>query len=207
MSWDRGDGGGGEPSPGLGVEGAGWDGPGLVASPLTPPILGTSGREGRDGGSGIGSVRSRSPEKDKDRRKKAYGNLNGGQRSQGVTWDRAKASSARVNGYPSYQSRNQGFFARHMRRLSSVGLPSFAYGAQEEERLYGEKEKLGRGRIAWSWKGVGRSLAEVRHWRSEDWKELARRAGRMIARRKKQVMVLLFCILCIVLYNTPGKSK
>ena len=70
--------------------------------------------------------------------RKAYGELNGG---RGVSWANAKAGSARVNGYPSYKSQNQGFFGRHMRKLST-GLPQYFTGGQDER--YAEKEKLGR---------------------------------------------------------------
>lgn len=108
---------------------------------------------------------------------KRYGDLNGGG-GPGVTWASAKANSARVNGYPSYQSQNQGFFARHYRKMSE-GLPSFAHGGQEDR--YAEKEKLGRGRSG------GMSF-----------RELPRRVGLLLSRRRKHValfMVLLFAVL------------
>lgn len=47
-----------------------------------------------------------------------------------------------VSNYPSFSTQNQGFFTRHMRRISS-SLPSFH--AQEDDK-YADKEKLGRGR-------------------------------------------------------------
>lgn len=154
------------PSP---LPGGGWSSPGLAT---TPPIENHI-------------ARSRSPGQ------KNYGKLNGGR----VTWDGAKANSARVNGYPSYQSQNQGFFARHMRRISS-GLPRFAHGGEEDR--YAEKEKLGRGRI-WT-------QSPVWHWTLQDWKELPRRISLLISRRRKQVGVLLFFILCVVLFNNPSED-
>lgn len=62
-------------------------------------------------------------------------NLSGGP----VAWESSKMRSHAVNGYPSFSTQNQGFFTRHMRRLSS-SLPRFS------GQPYSEKEKLGRGR-------------------------------------------------------------
>ena len=44
-----------------------------------------------------------------------------------VTWESAKAKSEGVNGYPSFSTQNQGFFNRHIRKLSS-SLPRFSMG-------------------------------------------------------------------------------
>lgn len=152
--------------------GGGWSSPGLTTTPPSEP----SGANGR--------LRGASPGK-------KYGELSSGH----VTWDSAKASSARVNKYPSYQSQNQGFFARHMRRISS-GLPYFAHGGQEDR--YAEKEKLNRGRTP------GRidlkSLKDVGFW-----KELPRRMGLMLSRRRKYVALILLLILSIVLMNNPSE--
>ncbi|KAL9580694.1 MAG: hypothetical protein Q9212_004341 [Teloschistes hypoglaucus] len=68
--------------------------------------------------------------------RKSY-QLNGGFGSKDVTWATAKARSDEVNGYPSFSTKNNGFFSRHARQISK-SLPSFVNGA--------EKEKLGRGR-------------------------------------------------------------
>jgi hypothetical protein len=70
---------------------------------------------------------------------KSYG-VNGG--ANNVTWESAKAKSNGVNGYPSFSTQSQGFFNRHIRRISA-SLPRFNLG---EEKSYAEKEKLGRGR-------------------------------------------------------------
>jgi mannan polymerase II complex MNN10 subunit len=51
-----------------------------------------------------------------------------------------------INGYPSFSTQNQGFFTRHMRRISS-SLPRFSSNVP-----FAEKEKLGRGR--WSLQNV-----------------------------------------------------
>ncbi|KAI7537703.1 hypothetical protein KC343_g18009, partial [Hortaea werneckii] len=109
------------PSP---QRGGGWSSPGL-----------TTPYEDVNPGSGAVS-RSRSPAV------KSFGDLNGGAPggatasvagagAGGVTWASAKSASARVNGYPRYQSQNEGFFTRHYRKISE-GLPYFAHGGQED---------------------------------------------------------------------------
>lgn len=155
------------PSP---LPGGGWASPGLAT---TPPL------ERR-------SPLSKSP------LKKNYGDL---QQGANVTWDSAKAGSARVNGYvSSYQSFNQGFFTDHIRRFSS-SLPYFSR-AREEDR-FAEKEKLGRGRIPYR--------MPFRDWTLQDWKLLPRRVGLLLLRRKKYVMLVLAFILAVVLFNNPSK--
>lgn len=134
----------------------GWSSPGL-----TTPFDETNGR-------------SRSP-------RKPYGGINGGPQG-GVTWASAKANSARVNGYPSYQSQNQGFFSRHMRNLSE-SLPYFAHGGQEDRLA--EKEKAGRGRHA----GLGSS-----------WADVPRRIGLLLSRRRKYAAMLVLAVLAILLW-------
>ena len=100
--------------------GGGWSSPGL-----TSPFDTLSGRS--------------SP-------RKAYGDLhisNGGTIDNGVTWASAKAKSEEVNGYPSFSTRNNGFFSRSARKISS-SLPRFHMGGRQN---HAEKEKLGRGRL------------------------------------------------------------
>ena len=145
----------------------GWASPGL-----TIPDDGTNGR-------------SRSPAASK-----VYGDLNGGPGSS-VSWASAKAGSARVNGYPRYQSQNEGFFTRHYRKMSE-GLPYFAHGGQEDR--FAEKEKLGRGRSAAG--GVGRF----------SFRELPRRMGLLISRRRKPVAVVLLFVLGLMIWFNAGKS-
>ena len=115
---------------------------------------------------------------------KRYGDLNGG--SANVTWESAKANSARVNGQPSYQSQNQGFFGRSMKRITS-GLPYWSH-----DDRFAEKEKLGRGRLP------GRPTLK-------DFRELPRRIALIISRRRKYVALILLLILGIFLFNNKGE--
>ncbi|KAL9111318.1 MAG: hypothetical protein Q9227_004195 [Pyrenula ochraceoflavens] len=68
--------------------------------------------------------------------------MNGG---TSVSWAAAKAKSDRVNGYPSFSTRNEGFFQRSKRKLSA-SLPRFNNFAPNKD--WRETEKLGRGRWA-----------------------------------------------------------
>lgn len=168
------------PSP---QQGGGWSSPGL-----TTPY--------EDANPGSGAVsRSRSPAV------KPFGDLNGGPGGAasvsgagagaagggGVTWASAKSASARVNGYPRYQSQNEGFFTRHYRKISE-GLPYFAHGGQEDR--YAEKEKLGRGRIG----GPG------------GFRELPRRLGLLMSRRRKYVVLLLLFVFALMMWHNTGMS-
>ena len=137
----------------------GWSSPGL-----TTPYDESNGR-------------SRSP-------RKPYGGINGG--TQGVTWASAKANSARVNGYPSYQSQNKGFFSRHMRNLSE-SLPYFAHGGQEDR--YAEKEKSARGRP-----GGG------------SWADVPKRIAFLMSRRRKYAAMLVLAIFAILLWFSKRKN-
>ncbi|KAI0164910.1 glycosyltransferase family 34 protein [Xylariaceae sp. FL1272] len=56
----------------------------------------------------------------------------------GVTWESARSKSQGIAGYPSFSTQNQGFFTRHMRRISS-SLPTFTVhgnGSYEEKEKY-----------------------------------------------------------------------
>lgn len=101
-----------------------------------------------------------------------------------VTWASAKQRSAKVSGYPSYQSTNQGFFGRFKRKLS-MSLP-YAYGGQDSR--FAEKEKLGRGRLP----------DQKLQWKDMP-AEVARRLGLLLARRRKwyalAMIVLTFALL------------
>ncbi|KAH7035066.1 galactosyl transferase GMA12/MNN10 family-domain-containing protein [Microdochium trichocladiopsis] len=68
----------------------------------------------------------------------------GGSNGNNVTWESARMKTQGVSNYPSFSTQNQGFFTRHMRRISS-SLPSFH--APDDDK-YADKEKLGRGRWA-----------------------------------------------------------
>lgn len=153
MSLDR------SPSPN---RNGGWSSPGLTApfdddhnhGTITPP------------GVGPGS----SP----------YSRANG---AGGVTWANAKKRSARVNGHPSYQSTNQGFFTRHMRKLSE-SLPRFANAPET-----GLKDKPGRS-------PSGR----------RSWKELPRHLALLISRRRKLVLMILLPIVLLCILFSPRES-
>lgn len=127
----------------------GWSSPGL-----TTPY---------DDGS---TSRSRSPAIRK------YGNLNGGD-----AWASAKAKSARVNGYPAYQSQNKGFFQRHMRQISQ-SLPLFSHGGQEDRIAEKARGRMGRG----------------------SWKDVPARIALLVSRRRKYAALLILGILAIMLW-------
>jgi hypothetical protein len=113
------------------------------------------------------SGRSRSP-------RKPYGGINGG--PQGVTWASAKANSARVNGYPSYQ------------RNLSESLPYFAHGGQEDRHT--EKEKSGKG----GWQSGG------------SWADVPRRVAFLLSRRRKYAAILALTIFAILLWFSKRKD-
>ena len=142
--------------------GGGWSSPGL-----TSPFDTLSGRS--------------SP-------RKAYGDLhiNGGPVNTGVTWASAKARSDEVNGYPSFSTRNNGFFSRHARKLSS-SLPRFNLG----NRTYAEKEKLGRGRM---YPFGGSKLSRLRTL-----------LGSITRRMRLQILLLFTIILGVILFYATRK--
>lgn len=82
-----------------------------------------------------------------------------------------------ISGYPSFSTQNQGFFQRHMRRISS-SLPRFSHYAQDAP--YAEKEKLGRGR-----------------WQPQRIPLVGRLVGAWarMGRRPKSRLILLFLLL------------
>ncbi|KAK9770645.1 putative Galactosyl transferase GMA12/MNN10 family protein [Seiridium cardinale] len=96
-----------------------------------------------------------------------------------VTWESARLKSQGVSGYPSFSTQNQGFFTRHMRRISS-SLPTFA--ANHDDR-YVEKEKSGRGR--WNVPLVGRIRGT---------------SARMSRKSKTRLMILGILLLCYLLF-------
>lgn len=112
-------------------------------------------------------------------------NANGGTSGNSVTWASAKARSQEVNGYPSFSTRNNGFFSRHARKLSR-SLPSFNLGGSR----YAEKEKLGRGR---------HSDSKLRR--------LATHLGRMLWRMRLRLLIVATFILSIVLFYVTRKSS
>lgn len=110
------------PSP---LPGGGWSSPGL-----TPASGSTSPRYPPTNSGGHGSL---SP---------------GGS----ISWASAKAKSEEVRSYPSFSTRNSGFFSRQKRKISA-SLPRFSLS-----RDYREQEKLNR----------GRSSASSTSWKARD---------------------------------------
>ena len=118
--------------------------------------------------------------------RKGYGEIqmNGAVSGNDVSWTTAKARSDRVNGYPWFETRHDGFFTRHARQMSR-GLPSFVRG--------GEKEKLGRGR-----------------WYSSNDSKTMRFLGflgRSMWRMRLRLLVLLSCILALVVFYVTRKRS
>ncbi|OIW34777.1 galactosyl transferase GMA12/MNN10 family protein [Coniochaeta ligniaria NRRL 30616] len=102
-----------------------------------------------------------------------------------VIWESARQKTmGAAGGYPSFSTHNQGFFTRHMRRLSS-SLPRFSSSTH-----YAEKEKLGRGR--WSGQNVP-LLGRL--------KGIMARMGRKM--KLRLLVVLLLLISIIIFFNTP----
>ena len=144
--------------------GGGWSSPGL-----TTPFDNLSGRS--------------TP-------RKGYGEYqpNGGIGSSNVTWASAKAKSDEINnGYPSFSTRNNGFFSRHARQLSR-SLPGFVRG----QRDYAEKEKLGRGR--W-YPNHGSRVERILGF-----------VGRSVWRWRLRLLVLLTLVLAIILFYVTRMS-
>lgn len=98
-----------------------------------------------------------------------------------VVWESARMKNSGGKGYPSFSTQNQGFFNRHMRRISS-SLPTFT----TTNSHYAEKEKLQRGR--WSGQPVS-LLARMRNM-----------AGRVGRKSKMRLLLgaLLFGLLLVV---------
>jgi hypothetical protein len=122
--------------------------------------------------------------------RRTYGELNsnGAAGGTGVTWASAKARSDEINGYPSFSTRSQnGFFARHVRKLST-SLPKFNVGG----RRYSDKEKLGRGR----WQPGNDSNTLMGRIRS---------LLGTILRKFRRVLFVLGLVLCVVLFYTTRK--
>jgi mannan polymerase II complex MNN10 subunit len=61
-----------------------------------------------------------------------------------ISWPAAKAKGDQSRGYPSFSTRNEGFFSRSKRKISST-LPRFnSFGTNKKD--WRDSEKLGRGR-------------------------------------------------------------
>lgn len=105
-----------------------------------------------------------------------------------MSWESAKAKSEGINGYPSFSTKNNGFFNRHYRKLSS-SLPRFAMNG---DASYAEKEKLGRGR--WSARGASK-LERIR--------SMARHASR---KTKIRFLIGLALFFLFLIYQMTRKQ-
>ncbi|PFH58662.1 hypothetical protein XA68_13408 [Ophiocordyceps unilateralis] len=104
----------------------------------------------------------------------------------GGPWQSSRTRHLALKGYPSFSTHNQGFFSRHMRRLSS-GLPLFNSGS---DACRSEKDKSGNGR--WS----ARNIPLV--WRL---RSVLGRMGRKLKLRLLVALIVLACMLAV--YNSP----
>jgi mannan polymerase II complex MNN10 subunit len=102
-----------------------------------------------------------------------------------ISWASAKAKSDEVRSYPSFSTRNSGFFSRQKRKISA-SLPRFSLS-----RDFREQEKLGRGRSSGSSTG----------WRSRD-NSLKGRVVSFVgnAMRRRRFRLLFSLLLGLVLY-------
>lgn len=101
-----------------------------------------------------------------------------------VSWESARMKSRGITGYPSFSTHNQGFFTRHMRRISS-SLPSFS---AKKDAGYTEKDKY----MPPQWKIplLGRATAVV---------------ARMNRKWKVRAVIAILLLTCYMLfYITRG---
>jgi mannan polymerase II complex MNN10 subunit len=98
-------------------------------------------------------------------------------------WESSRLKKGGSTGYPSFSTKNQNFFSRHMRRFSS-SLPRF-----NGSPYYADKEKLGRGR--WSVHNVP-LLGRMRG--------IMARMGRKM--KMRLLILLMFLLSIIVFYNS-----
>ena len=163
-----------------GTGGYGQPLPTIPSTPHDPMSLSRSPSPQRGGG---WSSPGLTYESGKSSPRRTYGDLqsNGAANGTGITWESAKARSDEVKGYPSYSSQNQGFFSRHMRRISS-SLPTFNTGRRD----YSDKEKLGRGRwTASNSTRLGHALNTI---------------GRMIWKMRLRLAVVLALFFAFILF-------
>ncbi|KAI1916514.1 alpha-1,6-mannosyltransferase [Ophidiomyces ophidiicola] len=97
-----------------------------------------------------------------------------------ASWAAAKAKSDHVREYPSFSTRNNGFFSRQRRRISA-SLPRFRMNG-----MYGEKEKLGRGR----WSPGGASMLS----------RIKTLVGNLLRRKRTQLLLLLILMFVFWLF-------
>jgi mannan polymerase II complex MNN10 subunit len=112
-------------------------------------------------------------------------------------WASSQARSSRVNGYQSYSSKNQGFFRRHLRKLSS-SLPMFVHdgpsGITEAEREKIERGDLVSGGGYWPMNSNGK------------YAQMARRTMRSAWRMRLRLGIVLGLLFCIIIFYVTRKS-
>lgn len=91
-------------------------------------------------------------------------------------------------GYPAFETQNQGFFQRHMRRISN-SLPRFNTNTH-----YAEKEKLQRG--SWAPAQSGSLQGRLRNM-----------AGRMGRKSKLRLLVVLVLLLAVWIFFHSRTSR
>ncbi|KAG5937734.1 hypothetical protein E4U60_001746 [Claviceps pazoutovae] len=107
--------------------------------------------------------------------------------SNSASWESARMRHLGPNGYPSFSTHNQGFFTRHMRRLSS-SLPRFSSNSSDQRP--GDKQKVDRGR----WPGQNIPLVgRIRHI-----------FGRMGRKLKIRLLICFILLLSLfIFYHSP----
>lgn len=107
-------------------------------------------------------------------------------------WESARIKNMGNGGYPSFATQNQGFFTRHMRRISN-SLPQFNTSTH-----YAEKEKLQRG--GWAPAQSVPLYGRIRN--------VAARLGR---KSKLRLLLVLLLLLAIVIFyqsrTCPGARR
>jgi mannan polymerase II complex MNN10 subunit len=105
-------------------------------------------------------------------------------------WAAAKARSAQVRGYPTIQTKNEGFFQRSRRKLTST-LPVFNSPYTPLSADWKDPEKLGRSR--WSPRG-GSSLSKIKTF-----------AGNLLRKCKFLVIVLSLVTLTTLIMSQTSE--
>lgn len=106
----------------------------------------------------------------------------------GVSWINAQAKSDEVRSYPSFSTRNSGFFSRQKRKISA-SLPRFSLS-----RDFREQEKLGRGRSSTRWKTKGSTVKD----------KVVSLLGNLMHRRRFRLVFSLFVGLILYLNFWSG---
>lgn len=103
-----------------------------------------------------------------------------------VHWESAKMRHLGANGYPSFATNNSGFFARHLRRISS-NLPR--YNSNNTIPRYGDKDKPFR----------GQNIPLIGRIRSI--------SGRMGRKLKIRLLIVLVLLLCLYIFYHSRKCS